>query len=134
MQMVSRETIERALSALNAAENARAQTSAEEVSAGIDKLMSPDVEGWRNGVHVPDRATERAVETRAFGALPDYFRTIERVIIDPPFAATGWTIRGSFEGQPVEAPGSSQFEFGEDGLIRRYWMNFNPEDFFYRKG
>lgn len=132
--MVNRETIERVLAALNAAENALSETGVEGVSSSIDKLMSPAVEGWRNGVHFPSRQAERDLEKRAFGSLPDYQRTIERTIIDPPFAATGWTIRGSFEGKPVCAPGSSHFEFSEDGLIRRYWMNFNPEDFFYRKG
>lgn len=132
--MITREAIAKMLRTLNETENARPHTSVEEVSAGIDKVMAPDVEGWRNGAHVPDRASEREVERRAFGALADYNRVVERTIIDPPFAATGWTIHGSFDGQPVSAPGSSQFEFNEEGRVKRYWMNFNPEDFFYRKG
>lgn len=131
--MVSKESIAKALRSLNETENARHRTGVEAVSAGIDALMAPDVEGWRNGAYVPNRAGEREVEKKAFGALVDYNREIERVIIDPPFAAIGWTIRGTFDGQAVCAPGSSQFEFRDDGLIRRYWMNFNPEDFFYRK-
>lgn len=132
--MVDRATIEAALNKLNETENARHRTGVEAVSAGIDKIMAPDVEGWRNGAYVPDRASEREVEKKAFGALVDYNREIERTIIDPPFAATGWTIRGTFEGQAVSAPGSSQFEFNEEGRVQRYWMNFNPEDFSYRKG
>ncbi len=132
--MVTREKIAAALRRLNEAENARHRTGVEAVSATIDQIMAPDVEGWRNGTHVPDRASEREVEKKAFGALVDYAREIERTIIEPPFAAIGWTIRGTFDGQAVEAPGSSQFEFNDEGRVQRYWMNFNPEDFFYRKG
>lgn len=132
--MVTREAIAQALRKLNETENARHRTSVEEVSAGIDAIMAPDVVGWRNGAHVPDRASEREVEKKAFGALVDYNREIDRVIIEPPFAAIGWTIRGTYDGQLVEAPGSSQFEFNDEGRVQRYWMNFNPEDFFYRKG
>ncbi|MXO67434.1 hypothetical protein GRI72_01130 [Altererythrobacter marinus] len=132
--MVTRETIIEALQRLNDAENARHRIGVEAVSAVIDQIMAPNVEGWRNGAHVPDRASEREVERKAFGALVDYNREVERTIVEPPFAATGWTIRGTFDGQPVRAPGSSQFEFNDDGRVQRYWMNFNPEDFFYRKG
>lgn len=130
--MIDRDRIAGALRRLNEAENERPKTTVEKVSAAIDALMAPDVEGWRNGVYVPDRATEREVERKAFGALVDYNREIERTIIDPPFASIGWTIFGTFEGREVRAPGSSQFEFNDDGLIQRYWMYFNPEDFFYR--
>lgn len=131
--MVSRETIASALRALNEAENARPTSSVEETSARIDALMAADVEGWRNRTHIPDRATERALEMKAFGALGDYNRVFERVIIDPPLACIGWTIRGSFEGEPVLAPGCSNFEFDGDGKIRKYWMYFDPADFAYRK-
>jgi hypothetical protein len=130
--MVRREQIASALRRLNEAENSRPHATVEEVSSGIDKVMSPNVEGWRNGVHVPNRAAEREVERLAFGALADYNRTFDRVIIDPPLASLGWTIRGSFQGKPVVAPGCSQFEFGDDGLVRRYWLYFNPADFAYR--
>ncbi|MDO9490036.1 MAG: nuclear transport factor 2 family protein [Sphingomonadaceae bacterium] len=130
--MVTREQIEAALRQLNAVENSRPTTSVEAISAGIDRLMSPQVEGWRNGVHFPNRDAERDLEKRAFGALADYNRTFDHLIIDPPLACIGWTIRGSFNGEPVLAPGCSNFEFGEDGLIRRYWMYFNPADFTYR--
>ncbi|MBI1194132.1 MAG: hypothetical protein GC205_13315 [Bacteroidetes bacterium] len=130
--MSTREQIASALRNLNAAENARPETGVEVVSTKIDAIMAPDVEGWRNGVYVPDRATEREVERKSFGALTDYHRTIERTIIDPPFASIGWTIRGTFEGKEVSAPGSSIFEFNDSGRVQRYWMHFNPEHFFYR--
>lgn len=130
--MIGREAMEDALRRLNEAENARPETGVEAVSAKIDKIMAEDVEGWRNGAHVPSRAAEREVEKKAFGALADYNRTVERTIIDPPMASTGWTIRGSFDGREVCAPGCSQFEFNEEGRVQRYWMYFNPEDFFYR--
>jgi hypothetical protein len=130
--MISRDRIESALRRLNAVENSRPNVSVEEISAGIDQIMAPDVEGWRNGMHVPSRAAEREVERRAFGGLADYHRTFELMIIEPPLAALTWTIRGTFQGQPVTAPGCSNFEFNEDGRVSRYWMYFNPADFTYR--
>lgn len=130
--MATREQIETALRSLNEAENSRPHSSVEEVSTRIDALMAADVQGWRNRTHIPSRAAERALEGKAFGALADYNRTFERVIIDPPLACIGWTIRGSFQGQTVEAPGCSNFEFDEDGKVRRYWMYFDPADFSYR--
>lgn len=130
--MVTREMIASALRRLNEAENNRPQSTVEETSARIDKLMAPDVHGWRNGVAVPDRATERAAERIGFGALEDYHRTIEHMIIEPPMASIGWTIRGSYKEHKIVAPGASIFEFGDDGLIRRYWMYTNPADFSYR--
>jgi hypothetical protein len=132
MQMVTREAIASALHKLNAAENSRPTSTVEETSARIDAVMSPDVHGWRNGVLVPDRATEKAAERIGFGALVDYHRDFEHMIIDPPMVCITWTIRGTFGGKDVAAPGSSVFEFGDDGLVRRYWMYTNPADFWYR--
>lgn len=130
--MVTRETIEQALRALNAAENARPHSTVEETSDGIDKVMSPKVHGWRNGVHVPDRAAERAAEKIGFGALADYHRDLHRIVIEPPMACMDWTIKGSFNGKPVLVRGSSIFRFGEGGLVAEYWMYVNPADFWYR--
>ena len=130
--MVDREQIANALKKLNEAENARPHTTVEAISSVIDSIMAPDVEGWRNGAYVPDRATEREVERKAFGALTDYNREIERTVIDGSHAAIGWTIRGTFDGREVCAPGSSIFEFNDEGRVQRYWMYFNPDDFFYR--
>ena len=49
--MVTRETIIEALQRLNDAENARHRIGVEAVSAVIDQIMAPNVEGWRNGAH-----------------------------------------------------------------------------------
>ena len=130
--MVSREKIESALRALNAAENDRVNTTVEATSARIDAIMAPDVEGWRNDVHFPSRDSEREIERKAFGALVDYHREFELTIIEPPLACITWTIRGSYAGGQVSAPGCSNFEFDDDGRVRRYWMYFNPADFAYR--
>ncbi len=130
--MISREKIESALRALNAAENDRVHAGVEATSARIDAIMAPDVEGWRNGVHFPSRDAERDLEKKAFGALVDYNRQFELMIIDPPLACITWTIRGTFNGQAIAAPGCSNFEFNEEGRVRRYWMYFNPADFAYR--
>jgi hypothetical protein len=130
--MISRDRIEATLRELNAAENDRVNSGVEATSARIDAIMAPEVEGWRNGVHVPSRESEREVERKAFGALVDYHRQFELMIIDPPLACITWTIRGTFQDQPIAAPGCSNFEFNEDGTVRRYWMYFNPSDFSYR--
>ncbi|HEY2751883.1 nuclear transport factor 2 family protein [Phenylobacterium sp.] len=131
--MVSRDHIAGVLRELNAAENNRPNTTVEATSARIDKLMAPDVHGWRAGVTVPDRAAERENERLGFGALQDYHRDFDQVIIDPPMACINWTIRGSFNGKPVVAPGASIFRFSDDGLIVQYWMYINPNDFSYRR-
>lgn len=120
--MVTRETIASVLRQLNAAENGRPQSTVEETSARLDAVMAPDVHGWRNGALVPDRAAERRGEFGVFTALPDYHRDIEHTIIEPPLASIGWTIRGTLQGREIVAPGSSTFEFDEDGLVRRYWL------------
>ncbi len=130
--MVSRDDIVAALRRLNEAENSRPLSTVEAISAAIDKIMAPDVEGWRNGIHFPTRESEREIEKKAFGALADYNRQFELMIIEPPRAALTWTIRGSFRGQQVSAPGCSNFEFNDDGRVQRYWMYFNPADFSYR--
>ena len=130
--MIARDRIEDALRWLNAAENARPTSTVEATSARIDQVMSPRVHGWRNGTFVPDRATEKAAERIGFGALEDYHRDFEHMVIEPPMACITWTIKGSFQGKPVVAPGCSVFEFGEDGLVIRYWMYTNPADFWYR--
>jgi len=130
--MVSREKIESVLRELNAAENDRVNTTVEATSARIDAIMAPDVKGWRNGVPVANRAAEREVERKAFGALVDYNRQFELMIIDAPLACITWTIRGTFQGQQITAPGCSNFEFNPDGSIGRYWMYFDPADFTYR--
>ncbi len=130
--MVTRDEIEDALRRLNEAENSRPHSTVEEISAKIDQIMAPDVQGWRNGVHFPSRESEREIEKRAFGALADYNRQFELMIIEPPLACITWTIRGSFLGQEVRAPGCSNFEFNDEGRVSRYWMYFNPADFSYR--
>ncbi|WP_375286050.1 nuclear transport factor 2 family protein [Sphingomonas sp.] len=130
--MPSREEIESALHRLNAAENSRPTATVEEISSKIDQIMAPDVEGWRNGAHVSSREAEREVEKKAFGALTDYHRTFEKMLIDPPLATITWTIRGTFAGKPVEAPGCSTFEFNDEGRARKYWMYFDPAHFSYR--
>lgn len=131
--MVTREQIERTLRQLNEAENSRPHSTVEETSARIDAVMAPGVHGWRGSMHVPDRAAERASEKVAFGALKDYHRDFDIMVIDPPFGSIRWTIRGSFDGRPVVAPGASFFEFNDDGLVVKYWMHIDPADFAYRK-
>jgi hypothetical protein len=131
--MVSRDHIADVLRRLNAAENDRPNSTVEATSARIDALMAPGVHGWRAGVTVPDRAAERENERLGFGALEDYHRDFDQMIIDPPMACINWTIRGTYNGRAVVAPGASIFRFDDDGLIAQYWMYVNPDDFAYRR-
>ena len=95
---VTREQIENLIRRINKAENARPGRTVEETIADIDSLMSPDVEGWLNGEHRPDRTAEREIERILFTILDDYHRDIERIIIDPPFASFTWRIRSAVRG------------------------------------
>lgn len=126
--VVDRQDIERTLENLNAAENSRAESGVDEVVAAIDRTMSLSVEGWMNGEHRPDREAERTIERSLFADFPDYRRSIERAIIDPPFAAIAWKICGTSRslGRKVEIAGSSHLEFDGDGRIARYWIFVDP--------
>src|SRR3546814_5909506 len=81
--------------------------------------MAPDVHGWRGGTPVSNRAAEREVERVAFGTLTDYHRTFDILLIEPPYASLRWTIRGTFQGKAIVAPGASFFKFNDDGLVCR---------------
>src|SRR3546814_13921846 len=94
--------------------------------------MAPDVHGWRGGTPVSNRAAEREVERVAFGTLTDYHRTFDILLIEPPYASLRWTIRGTFQGKAIVAPGASFFKLNEDGLVCESWMHIDPDDFAYR--
>src|SRR3989304_9191854 len=104
---VSRTIIEKALKRLNDAENRRPHVSVEETIAGIDAVMAADVEGWTNGVYKPNREAERQGERALFEAIKDYHRDIDRVIIDPPFVAFSWRVKGSAGGNTIGVEGCS---------------------------
>ncbi len=120
--MIGREQIASVMRQLNEAENSRPHTSVEETSRRIDAVMSPHVHGWRNGAVVPNRQAEREAEHIGFARCPDYHRDFDRMLVEPPFATIGWTIRGTIDGRKFATPGCSIFEFGDDGLVHRYWL------------
>ncbi|MHA1472063.1 MAG: hypothetical protein ACTSQW_03070 [Promethearchaeota archaeon] len=104
---VTREIIEETLKKLNEAENNRPNTTVEETIAGIDAVSAVDVEGWKNGVHAPNREAERQGERVLFGIMADYHRDFEKVIIDPPYVAVTWKITGTWGDKPAELVGCS---------------------------
>ncbi len=122
---IDRSHIERVLKQLNEAENRRPNVSVEETIAGIDAIMAADVEGWHNGVHVPNRDAERQTERMLFESIADYHRVIEQVIIDPPFVAFTWIVRGTAGDKAIEAHGCSVLEVNAEGKQRRYWIYFD---------
>ena len=79
--------IEETLKKLNEAENNRSNTTVDETINAFQAVMAHDVKGWDSRGHIIDRETELQIERNLFTMLPDYHRTIERMIIDPPFIA-----------------------------------------------
>jgi hypothetical protein len=120
--MSSRSEVAEVLRQLNDIENRRPELSVDETIAGIDSVMADDVEGWSNGVHVPNREAERQNERMIFGVLADYHRTFDRVIIEAPLASVAWTITATANDTPISATGCSNFEINENGKIQRYWL------------
>lgn len=119
---VTRSMIEDLIKRLNEAENSRPNVTVDETIARVDAVMADDVEGWTNGVYKPNREAERQGERLLLGAMADYHRDIERVVIDPPFAAFTWRIKGASWGKQLEVVGCSVFEVNSKGKARRYWM------------
>jgi hypothetical protein len=120
--MTDRGEIAKVLRQLNDMENRRPELSVEETIAGIDSVMSDDVEGWSNGAHTPNRAAERENERMLFGAMADYQRKFDRVIIEPPFASVAWTVTATVNDIPISGTGCSNFEVDDTGKIRRTWL------------
>ena len=119
---VGRTVVEKALQRLNEAENRRPKSSVNETIARIDAVMAENVEGWHNGVYVPNREAERQGERVLFEAVADYHRDFERVIIDPPFAAFTWRITGTVRGKALEVLGCSVLEINDEGKVWHYWL------------
>jgi hypothetical protein len=116
---VTRNMIEELLKNLNTAENSRPNYTVEETIKAIDTVCAPDFEGKLNKEPFHDRETERQGERLLFTIIPDYHRTIEQTIIDPPYAAFEWKISGTLNGTPSEINGCSIIECNEDGLLKR---------------
>jgi hypothetical protein len=111
--------IEELIRKINEAENMRPGATVEETIAAIDAVCARDFQGRLNGGEFHDRATERQGERMLFSSLPDYQRSIEMKIIDPPFAAFEWTITATRSAVPVNIKGCSIVECDEDGMLRR---------------
>lgn len=126
----TRDSIERTLRTLNDAENSPDLTPAEK-SAAIDALMAPDVHGWSNGTSRGGRDAEREAEAFVLSALPDYQRTLNQVLIDPPHAAVTWRMTGTVADGPLPAGtqfdlcGATTFRFDAESRIEEFWMFFH---------
>jgi hypothetical protein len=119
---ISRQDVENVIRQLNEAENNRPNLSVDETIAGIDAVMASDVETWMNGEHHPDRETERVMERVLFAKIEDYHRDISHVIIDPPFVAFSWIIKGTINNEYGECQGCSILEVNEEKKMRRGWI------------
>jgi len=123
--MVGREQIEQTIRAIFKAENATGvEPSAK--SDAIDRLMTPNVQGWANGVSRGSRAEERQMESVLWSTFPDYHRELVHLVIDPPSAAFAWRITGSNEALgAIEVHGSSFAAFDDQGRIERFWLYYD---------
>lgn len=116
---ITRDMVKKMLKNLNAAENSRPHRTVEETIAAIDSVCAPDFKVSHNNDHFHDREKERELEKWLFTMIPDYNRTIELTIIDPPHAAFEWIMRGTVDNKPVEIHGCSVLECSEDGLLKQ---------------
>ena len=116
---ITKDMIRKLIKNINEAENSRPRHTVGETIAAIDSVCAPDFEGRLNNEPFHDRETERQVEKWLFTSIPDYNRTIERTIIDPPYAAFEWIMRGTIDDKRVEVHGCSVAECNEDGLAKR---------------
>lgn len=124
--MVTRDAIERTLSELNEAEN-DPTLDAQMKSAVVDRLSTPDVQGWANGEPRGGRDDERQQEAFLWSTFPDYHRAFERIVIEPPSAAVQWTVAGSSPDldMQLELAGATIFTFSDDGKIHRFWLYYH---------
>jgi len=104
---------------LNEAENSRPHRTVEETIAAIDSLMAPDSKFRYNKEPFHDRKTERKGEKVLFTMISDYHRTLETIIIDPPYAAFEWIMTGTISGKRIEIHACSVLECNTDGLFKQ---------------
>ena len=116
---VTREMIEEAIRNLNQAENSRPNSTVEDTIAAVDAVCAPDFQGRLNNQPFHDRETERQSERMLFNMITDYHRDIEQTIIDPPFVAFTWRIKGTARGKAIDAQGCSVGEISTEGKLRR---------------
>ncbi len=83
-ELQSAAAIREALARLNAAENDLARLGVEGVIRVIDEVLGPNWEGGSNGQPDHGRAEERETERALFTAFPDYHRTLDDVVVEPP--------------------------------------------------
>lgn len=129
----SAEAIRAVLARLNRAENDLAALGVEGVIKAIDEILAPDWVGGGSGQQPHGRAEERETERALFTAFPDYHRTLDNIVVEPPLAVLRWTIRathtGDFLGIPasgrkIETTGMSLFEL-EGGRVQRSSVYFD---------
>lgn len=125
-KMVSREKIEDCIKTLNEAENKIASVGIDKSIAQFDELRTSDGKTWSNGEQLPDTGVVE-MERMLFNDVPDYHREIDRVIIDPSFAAFSWRITGTSKGsgEKLNVVGASHVEFTDDGKMKNAWLFVN---------
>ena len=122
---------------LNEIENGAGAHGVDATIAGIDAVLSDDWMGSNNGAPIHDRIEERTSERALFTAFPDYHRSIDQLIVDPPFVAFQWTMTGTNtgpfrtlppSGRPLKVSGMSWGEV-RDGRIWRSFVFLDTQTF-----
>jgi hypothetical protein len=126
---ITRNMISELIKNINEAENSRPHHTVEETIAAIDSVCAPDFEVRSNKGPFHDRETERQFEKWLFTSMPDYNRTIERTIIDPPYATFEWIVRGTIDDKRVEIHGCSVIECNDGGLLKRGTVYVDTDQF-----
>jgi hypothetical protein len=122
--MISREEIKTRLSELNSVENQRHVEGVEWTINGIYQILDDNWEGWFNGEHTPNSDVQREKERHFFTMFPDYNRTFDKIIIDPPLASVLWSITATdaTNNHKVNMHGISIIEFNDKGRVIKSWL------------
>jgi hypothetical protein len=123
VDVLSSDHIRSVLAKENAAENAK--TDAKTKVENIWTLFSDSWEGGANGGSIISKSQQMKAEIQMFSLLPDYHRTFDLVVVEPPFASVAWSITATSvtSGYRFTANGMSHFEFDSEGKIIKSWVH-----------
>lgn len=102
------------------AEKKLAELGIERVLDALAAYFTPDWDAGANGLMHTHAQVLEDYRTLYSTLPPDYLRTIEAVVVEPPFAAYRYTVTATYGGGAVRMPGMTLAQFA-GGRLRRYW-------------
>lgn len=117
--------IRTAIEAMFRAENQFATIGAEGVLAAWSATATPDCDGGTNGrMSSGEELGER--DRRTYEGLPqDYQRSLDTLVVEPPFAAYRTTFSGTLATGPFSVTAINLGQF-QGGKLRRFWTHHQP--------